>query len=69
MHFFMYLLYKTIRFHFPVICSVIDAQRTSQGKNVSDPLDNNDDDDDNDHDNDDDNNDDNDDDENNDENS
>ena len=38
-YFFMYLLYKTIRFHFPVVCSVIDAQRTSQhGKNISDVV-------------------------------
>ena len=36
MYFFMYLLYKTNRFHFPVVCSVIDAQRTSQrGKDIS----------------------------------
>ena len=40
MYFFMYLLYITNRFHFPVVCSVIDAQTTSQrGENISDPLD------------------------------
>ena len=34
------LLYKTNRFHFVVVCSVIDAQRTShRGKNISDTLD------------------------------
>ena len=36
----MYLLYKTNRFHFPVVRSVTDAQRTSQrGRNISDSLD------------------------------
>ena len=40
MYFFMYLLYKINRFHFSVVCSVIDVQRTSQrDKNISDPLD------------------------------
>ena len=39
MYFFVYLLTKTNRFHFAVVCSVIDAQRTSQrGKNISDQL-------------------------------
>ena len=39
MYFFMYLLYKINRFHFSVVCSVIDVQRTSQrDKNISDSL-------------------------------